>query len=278
MLMLFRIHALRLSIRETKGWGGARNRGIEVAKGEYITFVDSDDYLCEDFVEYMLSLIEKTGAEMAISKNCFTSYDYKQISQDTIAIMKPEEAVAEFFYPRIMLGSWNKLYDMKFLKKHQFAFVPELKTGEGLEFITRVASVTNKVAVGNRKVYFYRLNNWGSATTKANVERQGIGCLQTMEYISKRLDKSSTKVRKAYNWHLWSCHAYCLCHIIESGSSKEYSDLYHKCLTHLRQKALTVFLSEIGLKQKIRVLLTFVSPFLMTELHIYRKNRRLGKE
>lgn len=251
---------------------------MKIAKGDFITFVDSDDYLSEDFVEYMLSLIEKTGAEIAISKNCFTSYDNQQVSQDSILVMSSEEAVAEFFYPRITLGSWNKMYDLRFLNKHQLRFVPELKTGEGLEFITRVASIANKIAVGNRKEYFYRLDNVVSATTKANVERQGKGCLETMDYIKTHLDMSSLKVQKAYNWHLWSCHAYCLSHIVESGSSKEYRELYVKCITHLRRKALVVFFTDIDLKQKIKVFLTFISPVIMTKLHIWNKWRKIRKK
>lgn len=258
--------------------GGGRNSGLEIAKGDFVTFVDSDDYLSEDFVEYMLSMIEKTGAEMAISRNCFTSYDHQQVSQDSVSVMTPEEAVAEFFYPRITLGSWNKMYDMRLLHKHHFKFVQELKTGEGLEFITRVASAANKIAVGNRKVYFYRLDNVVSATTKANVERQGKGCLETMDYIKTHLDMSSPIVQKAYNWHLWSCHAYCLSHIIESGSSKEYRELYGKCVTYLRKKALIAFFTDIDLKQKIKVCLTSISPVIMTKLHTWKKWRKIRKK
>lgn len=271
-------HRIKVIHQENKRLGGARNTGLEIAKGDFITFVDSDDYLSEDFVEYMLSLIEKTGAEMAISRNCFTSYDNQQVSYDSVSVMNSDDAVAEFFYPRITLGTWNKMYDMRFLKKHQFEFVPELKTGEGLEFITRVAAVANKIAVGNRKVYCYRLDNVGSATTKANVERQGKGCLETMDYIKSHLEMPSQKVQKAYNWHLWSCHAYCLTHIIESGSSKEYSDLYRKCITHLRKKALFVFFADIDMKQRIKVFLTFVSPVIMTKMHIWNKRRKLRKK
>ena len=256
---------------------GGRNTGLQLAEGDFVTFVDSDDYLSEDFVEYMLSLIEKTGAEMAISKNCFTSYDNQQVSKDCISVMNSEEAVAELFYPRITLGSWNKMYDMRFLNKHHFKFVPELKTGEGLEFITRVASAASKIAIGNRKVYFYRLDNVVSATTKANVERQGKGCLETMDYIKAHLNMSSSKVQKAYSWHLWSCHAYCLSHIIESGSSKVYRELYCKCITHLRKNALIVFFTDIDVKQKIKVFLTFVSPVIITKLHIWNKWRKIRK-
>lgn len=261
--------------QSNKKFGGARNTGLDLAKGEYVTFVDSDDYICQDFVEYMLSLIEETGAEIAISRHCYTSYDNTQVSHDFITELKSEEAVAEFFYPRIMLGSWNKMYDMRFLNKHHFKFVPELKTGEGLEFITRVAAAANKIVAGNKKVYFYRLDNVISATTKANVERQGKGCLETMAYIKEHLDLSSPIIKKAYRWHLWSCHAYCLRQIVESGTESEYEQLYRKCINYLRKYALVVFRSNVGIKQKVKAILTFFSPVCVTKIHIYKKKRKL---
>lgn len=260
-----------------KKLSGARNSGLDVAKGEFVTFVDSDDYLCQDFVEYMLSLIEKTGAEIAISRNCYTSYDQKQVSQDFITELKPEEAAAEFFYPRITLGSWNKMYDMGFLIKHHFKFVPELKTGEGLEFITRVALAANKIVAGNKKVYVYRLDNVTSATTLANVERQGKGCLETMDYIKEHLDLTSPIIKKAYGWHLWSCHAYCLRQIVESGTEKKYGQLYRNCIDYLRKHAPVVFFSNVGIKQKVKVILTFISPVGVTKIHIYKKKRKLKR-
>ena len=127
------------------GLGGGRNAAIDIATGDYITFVDADDYLCPDFVEYMLSLIITQNADMSISKNCFTTSDMEQVKTLITETYTPEKAMEEFFFPNIRLGAWNKIYSMEFLHKYSIRFVPELKTGEGLEFITRAASRPTKL-------------------------------------------------------------------------------------------------------------------------------------
>lgn len=49
--------------KENAGVSAARNTGIETAKGDYIVFVDGDDYLAPNFIEYMVSMAQETGAE-----------------------------------------------------------------------------------------------------------------------------------------------------------------------------------------------------------------------
>lgn len=248
------------------GLGGGRNTGIDNATGDFITFVDSDDYLAPDFIEYMLDLESKTNADIVISKNCFTTVNMKQVEQETVEIFSSEEATKEFFYPNIRLGAWNKMYRMDFLVKNNLRFVPALKTGEGLQFITNAASYVDKVGVGNRKVYVYRLNNTGSATTKANVERQGIGSLETMEYIRQHLPITSKDVERAYRWHLWNCYRYCLRQIVDSNTKRQYPDLYKKCIGKLRAGFFDAFIAEVPLKQRLIATSMLINPVITIRL------------
>lgn len=261
--------------QENKGYGGGRNSAIDIAMGDFITFVDADDSICPDYVEYFLHLITSTKADMAISKNCFTTYDKKQVQKETVEIYSSTQAMAEFFYPFIRLGSWNKMYSLPFMREHGLRFVPELKTGEGLEFITRAAYYANRVVVGNRKVYVYRLNNAQSATTKANVERQGIGALETLRYIDKHLDMSDTNVRKAFNWHLWNTYIYCLRQIVDSKTKSQYPDLYYRCIRYLRKHSFGIVFSRVRFKLKTQAIIVFLSPLFYVHLQIIRKKHRL---
>ena len=259
--------------QKNAGLGAGRNAAINIATGDYISFVDADDYLAPDFVEYMLNLITSQNADIAISRVCFTTSDLKQETNDYQETYTSEKAIAEFFLPYMKLGAWNKIYSMAFLNKNQLRFVPELTTGEGLQFITHAASYANKVAVGHHKAYIYRLNNPGSATSAANVERQGKGSLDTMAYIKEHLPLTSKKTQDAYEWQLWNCYRYCLRQIIESNTKESYLDLYHKCIRELRKGSFKIF-SIMGLRHKCEAIVVFISPVFFAKLQIWKKNRR----
>ena len=57
---------IRYIIQENKGLSGARNTGLDIMKGEYVCFVDSDDFLHKDYVKTLYENLIKTGAGISI--------------------------------------------------------------------------------------------------------------------------------------------------------------------------------------------------------------------
>ena len=161
-----RVHVLH---KTNSGVSASRNAGLHAAKGEYVCFVDGDDWVEPDFVEYMLELQAKRNADIVASLCCFTSTDFHQRTQDEVSTINPQEAMELFFYPTIELGAWNKLYRRSFLTANNLEFITDFCAGEGLQFITLAASKANCVTVGQKKVYHYRTDNATSATTKPDV-------------------------------------------------------------------------------------------------------------
>lgn len=268
---------IRVIHQENMGLGATRNRAIDEASGSFITFVDSDDHITSDFVEYMVSLALQTGAHIVGSKNCFKTGSLRQVKKEHVRILTPEEAAEEFFYPNIQLGAWNKLYDMAFLKQFDLRFVHELTTGEGLEFITKSALASNCVALGSRKVYFYRLDNPSSATTKGNIVRQGQGALNTMKFIENNLDLSDKRVEKAYKWHLWGCYRYCLSHILKSDSPTEFNDLKRNCIRNLRLMFIDAIFARIRWKHRFVAVCVLISPTLTARFQNLRRGLLLSE-
>lgn len=72
---------IRVIHKENSGVSSVRNDGIELSNGDYIVFVDGDDWLASDFVDYMISLVRESDADFGLSINCFTQKDEPQVQQ-----------------------------------------------------------------------------------------------------------------------------------------------------------------------------------------------------
>ena len=69
-------------IKENGGQGSARNFGLEYAKGEYIAYVDSDDYVETNMFEEMYNIASKENSDIVICGNNVVSLDYKIIKEE----------------------------------------------------------------------------------------------------------------------------------------------------------------------------------------------------
>ena len=113
------------------GVSSARNKGIEVSQGQYLVFVDGDDYLAPDYIEYMLSLVRQENADFGLSTDCFVLDSEPQISFDVKRIMTSAEATALLIGPRVIVGCWNKIFKRQFVLDNNLSFSTSLLYGEG---------------------------------------------------------------------------------------------------------------------------------------------------
>lgn len=237
----------------------ARNVGIERAKGDYLMFVDGDDWLSRDCVEYLLKMAISTDSDMSLTDKIFTTRDQEQVKDDKMEIWSAEQAVASIIYPRFAIGPWNKLYKMTMIEKYHLRFnVPW--SGEGLYFSSMAASYSNHVAVGHRKIYNYRLNNMGSGLTNYKVEIAQ-NALWNIYNIKRVITLRTPKVMHAIDWHIWKNYNFLLRLIIATNSKKKYRKEYIKCLFMIRwllPKA--IFGTEFSRQEKIGFIKRAINP------------------
>lgn len=147
---------IRILHKKNAGVSAARNSGIEASIGEYIVFVDGDDYIASDYIEYMLDLVKNTDSEFCLSTEYFVAKGENQTEKEQIKSLSPEEGTAFLLSPDVVVYSPNKIIKRSLIFDNNIRFSTDLFYGEGLTFVTTLAQISNSIGVGNRKVYYYR--------------------------------------------------------------------------------------------------------------------------
>lgn len=147
--------------KENGGLSDARNVAIDQATGEWITFVDSDDYVTDDYVETLYNLVEKYDCEVSVAwfRTFYEGQEPKEPSQVCLEEkMKPLFAVEQMFYQeKFDTSAWAKLY-------HRNLFEKGIRYPKGLLYedlpTTYLLMLESKgVAFTNKVVYYYLLRS-----------------------------------------------------------------------------------------------------------------------
>ena len=265
----------RIKVIHKKNGGccDARNKGLEAASGEYLMLADGDDWLETDCIEYLVGLMEKNDCEMATTDAVFTTRNRIQNEIDNVKIASQEEAMADILYVNIPLGPWNKIYTTSIIREHHLCFdIPWF--GEGLYFSVMAAQYANKIAIGHRKVYNYRLNNPNSGLTKHEV-KHGINALWNIKNIEKKLEVRTPMTLHAVKWHhCFNCN-FLMQYIIWAGMPNEYKQLYKDTKKEFRNMAFSsVAHACVPIKKKIYMLTAYFWPVWVAKLMAKRAERK----
>lgn len=249
-----------------QGYSGARNTALDYANGQYITFIDSDDWVEPDYISYLMGVIYTTHADIALSRNFYTSQYRKQVNYDLITVITPEDMLCDIFYNRMHVGIWNRLYSRSIIG--DIRFVLDAKAGEDMLFNTQVVPKAGAVGVGLRRIYTYNVDNNMSATKKPNVEKQAYGAVHTMDIIKRALIPRDKRLDDALEYQYFTTALYGLTHLIRAKAISNNKAYYCHLVRYLRHTAPKTLHMEINRKQKVKSLAVWTSPYLTIRLAI----------
>lgn len=242
------------------GVSNARNMGIEAAQGEYIMFVDGDDYLAKDCIEYFVSLMHEFSADIVYSDNYYTYEGEPQKRRERRKLLSGEEAAVMQLCYRTNIGVWNKLFKRQVLK--DLRFITSQRIGEGFNFNVSAFQRAQRVVSGERKVYYYRQNNESSATKKFS-EDKWINGLQSIADIKDHMIIQSKELDRAWLFAKWRTYVDIFIMMELAVLDRRSRPMYQESYKYAKKHAFCAFTTKTSYKEKISALFILFSPKLI---------------
>ena len=224
-------HRIEVIHKSNGGLSDARNKGLEIAKGEYIGFVDSDDYIEADMYEVLYNLLKQYNADVSIC-NFYT------VSQGKIAIKNAENGIKEYnrieILKEVLLDNniqsyaWNKLYKKELFDEIKY---PIGKKYEDIGTTFYLLEKCNKVVVTGKSEYYYinRQDSIVNNVTESTITDYIELIMQRYDYIEKNI-KELSSYNKDYLKRILKTAEKDIKSLNEVGdyTKKKYEELYNK--------------------------------------------------
>lgn len=170
-LFALKVSNVRVYAKANEGQGVARNYGIDLARGKYLIFVDSDDSIESTLVSDLLPIIEREEAD-------FLNYGLDFITATNTSLKTIKTFGAKYYFgaeifQRALLDNdilsipWNKIYRRSLLIENDIRF-PAIRVNEDIYF-SRTVAFFSKKTVFVEKVYYHALVRAGSTSRKMHV-------------------------------------------------------------------------------------------------------------
>lgn len=196
---------IRVFHKENEGLGLTRNYGIERATGEYITFVDSDDYLTLDAIAIMLERAIATDADVVIANHYYKNKEQEVAMPERLYCGTEIKEVLMVYMmgnkgnkrDALSYTAWGKLYKKALFTKNNLLFPSERKLiWEDLAFSIEAYPLCEKVYVFHKPIYYYCFND-GSLTHTYKPNKLKL-VMELYHYMGTKIQELNLPVEAQY--------------------------------------------------------------------------------
>ena len=245
------------------GHASSRNMGLLQATGEFITFMDCDDYMYPDFMEKMYGAICEDGSDMACC-----SFRYVDVAGNELSWAAPVlkrtcvgsvEAQKEFLTTYNIEGfSWNKLVRRSILMDHELRYVEDQKAFVDMFLWYRSLSFSKKVSFVPDKLYdYYQMP--GSVVHSIDDEKIG-NFIRTISNIRSQAEKNGLAQEGRYY-----------------AAVRMFNKVYDQIKNDIKGRFKTGFYRKYSYNELYEVSKKELSAYIKKDQHTGTKKRIIGK-
>ena len=280
---------VRVLHKENGGLSDARNAGTGIALGEYIAFVDGDDWIQPDMYENMLSCLLDFQAPIAVCR-------YKQIYRDhtidgstgKVVLLEESEALEEFIAENdsipIRNAAWNKMYSRELMGELRF---PQGRLYEDIVYTTRLLERSRRCVYLDRAEYNYVLEREGSIMGKGIGERiftDQIPAYKEKEIFLRSIGRPDLAWQHRYFFNKRLLQYYIQCARSKDPGQKQYCRRIQVLIKEGKDEMQQIYSCKgASMNEKRKMMIFLCSPFLyriVTELNerllLPAKSKRKG--
>lgn len=156
---------IHIEVLDNSNLGLARNIGIKLSTGYYISFIDSDDFVEENFISSLVNNLEENNSDLSIC-------NIKEIHEETKKTIIRNEYPKEIITNNVILenldkfnyGPCNKLYKSKIIKENNIHFLENIKY-EDLPFVLNYINKVKSISKVNKALYIYNIHKESEQTS-----------------------------------------------------------------------------------------------------------------
>ena len=195
-----------------KGSSFARNAGFAISRGEFVIFLDSDDFFHEDMLQIMFQQIVEQDADIVICNYKRFDTVTKECSEKVLGNREmPTGIFSANDIPTLIFNifsgvPWNKLYRKDFLIKNRLSFDEDLVIGADSLFVHESLLLAGKIFYIDRCLINYRVNNPGSDVARArNYIPDIASTIDKLHDVIKSHKNHKKFLQSLDNWSMGKC-------------------------------------------------------------------------